>query len=62
MQQLNDGRINGDFEQLIIIASPRMLGLIRERLPRELERVVVNTIPKDLVGSDAVKLAEEIGW
>ena len=36
------------YEQLILIASPRFLGMLRNQLPGPLARLVARTIDKDL--------------
>ena len=42
----------GDFERLVLVAAPETLGAIRKDLPKRLADVIVEEIPKDLVGHE----------
>ena len=46
--RLNDARAAGEFDQVILVAGPRFLGLLRERLGPQVENVVASTVDKDL--------------
>ena len=39
------------YENLVLIASPRFLGMVRAELPKPLEQIVTRTVAKDLTRS-----------
>jgi protein required for attachment to host cells len=47
------GRIRNEFDRLVIIAGPKILGMLREALPAGCRAVVAAEIPKDLAHHDA---------
>lgn len=58
-QKIDGDRLRHDFERLVIIAGPKMLGLLRQQLPDTCKGVIVGEIPKDLAqrGEDAIRNA-----
>lgn len=54
---VDGGRVRHEFDRLVIVAGPRMLGLIREALPTPCRSIVAAEVPKDLVhhGSEVVR-------
>lgn len=50
----------GQFDRLAIIAEPRMLGLIRDRISKQLQAVVIAEIDKDLTKLPRTELVEAI--
>ncbi len=46
---LDEARVRREFERLVIVAGPKMLGLIRESLPATCRSVVAAEVVKDLV-------------
>jgi protein required for attachment to host cells len=48
------------FEQLILIASPRFLGMLRAALPGPLDQLVTLTIDKDLTTADVDTIIDYI--
>ena len=58
-QQIDKARMNHEFDRLILIAGPRMLGLLRQELPTPCKGVIAGEIPKDLAqrGEDAIRQA-----
>ena len=46
------------FEQLILVASPKFLGLLRKNLPDPLDKLVTKTIDKDLTLCSVDELIE----
>lgn len=48
--------LKNDFSQLVILAAPAVLGVIRKSLTSGLARAVVKEIPKDVVGQDVDKI------
>ena len=55
--QLEQAHQQGRFERLVLMAQPRVLGMLRATLPVQLERCVVAEVHKDLVhqGDEAVR-------
>ncbi len=51
---------HGEFRQLALIASPRMLGILRAELRPELKRVVVLERALNLVGLSEMKLRQSV--
>jgi protein required for attachment to host cells len=50
VERLEAGHLRGDFDQLVILAAPAVLGVVRKTLPADLEKIVVKEVPKDLIG------------
>jgi protein required for attachment to host cells len=48
------------FEQLILIASPRFLGMLRSALPGPLDQLVTQTIDKDLTTAEVDTIIDYI--
>jgi protein required for attachment to host cells len=48
------------FEQLILIASPRFLGMLRKELPSPLDQLVTQTIDKDLTTTSVEQIIDYI--
>lgn len=48
------------FEQLILIAPPRFLGVLRKALPGSLDRLVTRSIDKDLTTADVDTIIDYI--
>ncbi|HEX7013287.1 MAG TPA: host attachment protein [Steroidobacteraceae bacterium] len=46
---IEGARVRHEFDRLVLVAEPRMLGLLREALPESCRAVVAAEIPKDLV-------------
>jgi protein required for attachment to host cells len=53
VDELENGRNRHEFDRLIVMAGPRMLGLIREALPDAARPLLAAEISKDLVHVDA---------
>lgn len=49
VQALAKYRISDSFDRLVLVAEPRMLGLIRQEMDNELRELVTDEIDKDLV-------------
>lgn len=56
-QRIHNDRVRHEFDRLVIVAGPKMLGLLRQELPDTCKGVLAGEIPKDLVkqGPDAVR-------
>ncbi len=53
-EYLERGRVNNDFEKLMIVATPKFLGEIRNGLTKQTKTMLWNEIPKEL-GMDTQK-------
>lgn len=60
LSDLEARRGAGDFDQLVICAPPRMLGILREVMPTELAAVIRVQVAKDLTKLPALKLREQV--
>jgi protein required for attachment to host cells len=49
---LDNARARNEFDRLVLIAAPRMLGMLRDALPDTCRDVVAAEIPKDFVRHD----------
>ncbi len=58
--QLERGHHDGAMQQLILVAGPRFLGLLREALPPALRTIVVDEVRKDLVHEPPSALAQHL--
>lgn len=58
-RRIEAGRVNHEFEKLVLIAPPRMMGLLRQSLSSSAEATLVSEISKDLIhqGPDAIRRA-----
>jgi protein required for attachment to host cells len=57
---VDDGRARNEFARLVIIAGPRMLGLIRSALPDNCRHVVAAEISRDLAHSDTARARDAV--
>ena len=48
-QQIDMDRINHEFDKLVIVAPPKMLGLLRQSLPGPTQSLLAGEIAKDLL-------------
>ncbi len=56
-EKLHDGRVQGSFTRLVLIAEPRFLGLLREALDSDTSRMVVSSIAKNLQSKSPQEIA-----
>jgi len=54
--RLEKAHLKGDFDQLVLVAAPAVLGVIRKTLPLDLANTVVMQIPKDVIGQGVDKI------
>ena len=47
-ERLDQARVAGQFERLVLVAEPHLLGLLRDVLDQETRRRVIASVPKDL--------------
>jgi len=52
-KRIDAERLKREFDRLILIAPPKMLGLLRQELPAETKSLLAGEIAKDLVRQDA---------
>lgn len=57
---LEKGRLENRFEQLILVSPPLFLGVLRDKLPSPLARMVSHEIDKDLTQLKTSELATRI--
>lgn len=57
---LDGARTRNEFDRLVIIAGPRMLGLLREALPEPCRSIVAAEVTKDLVRHDLDTIREAV--
>ncbi len=55
--RLDHGRTQGDFGRLIVVASPEMLGLLREHLSGATRKTIVASLDKNVAGMGDRELA-----
>lgn len=58
-QKIHHDRVKQEFDRLVIIAGPKMLGLLRQELPETCKGVIFGEISKDLAqrGEDTIRNA-----
>lgn len=54
--QLQAAHLKHKFDQLVLLAAPAVLGVIRKTLTADLERAVIREIPKDVIGHGLDKI------
>jgi len=58
--KLEKAHLEGDFDQLVLLAAPAVLGVIRKTLPTDLLKSVVKEIPKDVIGQSVDKIQSQL--
>ncbi|WP_150047630.1 MULTISPECIES: host attachment protein [Methylomonas] len=58
--RLEQGRVNHEFNQLILVASPAFLGTLRQVLGSHLLEMVSHSLDKNLVAADEAAIREHI--
>lgn len=55
-RRVDADRVNHKFDKLVIVAPPKMLGLIRQSISTSLQSMIAGEVPKDLVnhGPEAI--------
>lgn len=59
-ERLEQGRRAHAFDRLVLIAPPRLLGMLRDALSTSLQALVVASVDKDLTRLDSNALREEL--
>jgi protein required for attachment to host cells len=55
-QRIDADRARNEFDKLVLVAGPKMLGLLRQSLPSPSQSLLASEVPKDIVhqGSEAI--------
>lgn len=59
-QYLADGRNQQRFSELHVIAQPRFLGLLREKLDDQVKKLIVEEVPKDLTKASTEEIQRQL--
>jgi protein required for attachment to host cells len=59
-RDLDSARTRHEFDRLVLIAGPRMLGLLRDALPAACRSVVAAEVPKDFVHHDVAAIRNAV--
>lgn len=59
-QSIEAARVAREFDRLVIVAGPRMLGMLREELPQRCREAVAAEVDKDLSARNAAALREAV--
>jgi len=60
VERLRTAHFQGKFDQLVLLAAPVVLGVIRKTLSGGLAKAVVKEIPKDVIGQDLSKIHTQL--
>lgn len=58
---LSEGRVKGKFENLVLVAAPNVLGLLRSELDGKTAKLLSREVGKDLVHLGAAELQAYVG-
>jgi protein required for attachment to host cells len=58
--RLQSAYLKGAFTQLVLLAAPAVLGVIRKSLTADLKKIVVKEIPKDVIGQGDDKIQSQL--
>jgi protein required for attachment to host cells len=58
--RLESAHFHGDFNRLVLLAAPAVLGVIRKTLSSKLTKAVIKEIPKDVIGQDLDKIKAQL--
>lgn len=61
MSHIESARARGEFQELILAASPTFLGLLRERMSSALRQQLIHTVAKNLVNEDKALISRQLG-
>jgi protein required for attachment to host cells len=60
VERLQVGHLKGGFDQLVLLAAPAVLGVIRKTLTADLAKTVIKEIPKDVIGQSSDKIRTQL--
>lgn len=59
-QSIEDGRMQGKFDWLVLIAPPKFLGALRQQLDKKTHRLITKEIHKNIVREDEASIREHL--
>jgi protein required for attachment to host cells len=59
-EKIEQARIEQKIKRLVLVAEPKFLGLLRQKLNHECEKLVWKSFDKNLTKADIEKIAEEV--
>ena len=60
VERLESAHFRGDYDRLVLLVAPAVLGVIRKTISGKLTKAVVKEIPKDVIGQDLDKIQEQL--
>jgi len=60
VELLESAHFRGDYDRLVLLAAPAVLGVIRKTISKKFTNVVVKEIPKDVIGQDLDKIKAQL--
>jgi len=60
VERLKTAHQNNEFEQLVLLAAPAVLGVIRKTVAGNLAKTIIKEIPKDVIGQDLDKIQAQL--
>jgi protein required for attachment to host cells len=60
VERLESAHFRGDYDRLVLLAAPAVLGVIRKTLTSKLTKAVIKEIPKDVIGQDLDKIQAQL--
>lgn len=57
---LKAAHLKGEFDQLVLLAAPAVLGVIRKAVAGDLAKAVIKEISKDVIGQDIDKIQAQL--
>jgi protein required for attachment to host cells len=58
--RLESAHFRGDYDRLVLLAAPAVLGVIRKTLSNKLTKAVIKEISKDVIGQDLDKIQAQL--
>jgi protein required for attachment to host cells len=58
--RLESAHLCGDYDRLVLLAAPAVLGVIRKTLSSKLTKAVIKEISKDVIGQDLDKIQAQL--
>ena len=60
VELLESAHFRGDYDRLVLLAAPAVLGVIRKKLSSKLTKAVIKEIPKDVIGQNLDKIKAQL--
>jgi protein required for attachment to host cells len=60
VERLQTAHFKGEFDELVLLAGPGVLGVIRKTLTPDLAKIVIKAIPKDVIGQSIEKIQSQL--